>query len=38
MGLAAECIGWDYATFLQYVLASAPRLGELRNYENPLLK
>lgn len=36
MGLAAEGMGWDYATFLQYVLASAPRLGELRNYESSL--
>ncbi|OKP14144.1 hypothetical protein PENSUB_138 [Penicillium subrubescens] len=38
MGLAADSMGWDYATFLKYVLASAPKLGELRNYDSPLLR
>ncbi|KAJ5168408.1 glutathione synthetase ATP-binding domain-like protein [Penicillium canariense] len=36
MGLAAESMGWGYPTFLQYVLGSAPHLGELRNY-SPLI-
>lgn len=38
MGLAADSMGWDYPTFLKYVLASAPKLGELRNYDSPLLR
>ncbi|KAJ5093535.1 glutathione synthetase ATP-binding domain-like protein [Penicillium angulare] len=38
MGLAAESVGVDYLGFLQYVLGSAPELGELRNYSSPLLQ
>lgn len=38
MGLAADSMGWGYPTFLKYVLASAPKLGELRNYDSPLLR
>ncbi|KAJ5595250.1 uncharacterized protein N7459_001458 [Penicillium hispanicum] len=37
MGLAAEKMGWDYPTFLQYMLSSARELGQLRNYSSPLL-
>lgn len=37
MGLAAESIGWDYPTFLQYVLGSARELGKLREYAGSLL-
>jgi hypothetical protein len=37
MGLAANSMGWDYPTFLQYVLGSAQSLGQLRNYTSPLL-
>lgn len=37
MGLAAESLGWDYPTFLQYVLGPALELGQLRNYTSSLL-
>lgn len=37
MGLAAESMGWDYPTFLQYMLGSAQELGVLRNYSSILL-
>lgn len=37
MGLAAESMGWDYSSFLRYMLGSAQSLGQLRNYKSPLL-
>ena len=36
MGLAAQSIGIDYPAFLQYVLGSAPKLGQLRKYSSAL--
>ncbi|KAJ5759174.1 hypothetical protein N7520_006330 [Penicillium odoratum] len=36
MGLAAESMGMNYPTFLQYVLGSAQKLGQLRHYSSTL--
>ncbi|KAJ5671658.1 D-alanine--D-alanine ligase [Penicillium longicatenatum] len=36
MGLAAESVGMDYPSFLQYVLGSAQELGQLRRYSSTL--
>ncbi|KAJ5914825.1 D-alanine--D-alanine ligase [Penicillium tannophilum] len=36
MGLAAESMGVDYPTFLQFVLGSAQELGQLRHYSSTL--
>ncbi|KAJ5721932.1 glutathione synthetase ATP-binding domain-like protein [Penicillium malachiteum] len=37
MGLAAESIGMNYTGFLQYVLGSAQKLVDLRNFSSTLL-
>ncbi|KAJ5089659.1 hypothetical protein N7532_008343 [Penicillium argentinense] len=37
MGLAAESLGWNYPTFLQYVLGSAQELRQLRDYKSALI-
>ncbi|KAJ6095619.1 hypothetical protein N7486_006365 [Penicillium sp. IBT 16267x] len=36
MGLAAESLGLDYPNFLQYLLVSAQKLGQLRHYSSTL--
>lgn len=38
MSLAASELGWEYSTFLQYVLGTAQPLRNLRQYISPLLE